>query len=212
VDWGGQERTFRELLAEGRGVLFATGHLGNWEMSGAVMRLRGFCQATLARPLDNALLDRYVNAVRSRSGLKVIAKFGAIRGVVRRLRAGQGVGMLMDQDGGRQGVFAPFFGVDASTLPTAADLAIRTGSPIVVAAMHRTDQPLRFVCRMEPTLRPDPKADAREERMRLVGEMNRQLENLIRAAPAQWLWMHRRWKTRPKIQDASNETRDMKGE
>lgn len=198
VDWGGQDATLAALLAEGKGILYATGHIGNWEAGGFFMHLKGLSAGAVARPLDNPRLDRYVKSIRQARGQAIWDKRGVVRTVVRALRNGGAVGMLVDQDGGRAGEFVPFFGRPASTLTTPVDLALRTGTPIVVAGMHRADRPMRFRFRMREPLRPDPDADRSEERARLLRAVNDGLEALIREEPAQWLWLHRRWKTRPK--------------
>jgi KDO2-lipid IV(A) lauroyltransferase len=198
VDWRGGDARVRELLAEGRGVILATGHVGNWEMAGAAFALAGLSEGAVARPLDNPLLDRYVNAVRARSGQRIFAKFGALRSVLGVLRSGRGFGILVDQDAGQRGVFVPFFGQPASTIPTAADVALRTGAPIVVVSLQRAGQPMRFVANVSEPIRADVDADPGSERLRLLAAVNAELESQIRRAPAQWLWLHRRWKTRPR--------------
>jgi len=198
VNWNGYDRLFRDLLAEGRGIIYATGHLGNWEAGGAIMAVAGLCSTAVARPLDNPLLEHYVNAIREACGQTILRKFGVIRSVVRALRRGQAIGLLVDQDAGRQGVFVPFFGKSASTIPTPADIAMRTGAPIIVAAMHRAEQPMKFIVRGQPPLWPSGERDRQAERLRLLTAINEHLASLIRQAPEQWLWLHRRWKTRPK--------------
>ena len=197
VDWQGALQRIEGLLGEGKGLIFATGHIGNWEASGAIFQLMGISAGAIARPLDNPLLDTYINGIRQATGQEIWDKFGAMRSVLRVLRKGEPFGILVDQDAGKRGVFAPFFGIEASTIPTVADLAIRTGAPILVAGMHRAAEPMRYRLTVCDPLRVDPANDATAERERLLREMNAQLETVIRRHPEQWLWLHRRWKTRP---------------
>ncbi len=206
VDWGGQDEQIREVFARGRGAIFATGHIGNWEFNGFAFHLLGYSAGAVARPLDNPLLERYIRGIRTSRGQQIWDKFGALRSVARVLRDGKGFGILVDQDAGQRGVFVPFFGTECSTMPTPADLALRTGAPIVVCGFHRIELPMRFAFVMRPPRWADPEADPAAERMRLLRGMNEDLEAIIRQAPEQWLWLHRRWKTRPPDEAARGKT------
>lgn len=198
VDWEENAEKLQAIVKEHGGVIFATGHLGNWEMGGYAFHLKGLTAGAIARPLDNPLLDAYVKSIRQYAGQEIWDKMGALRHVVRALRNGKSFGILVDQDAGKRGLFVPFFGRTASTIPTPADLALRTGAPIVVAAMHRADRPMRFRFRMCDPIYCDTSDKSPDERIRLLEDINAGVETLIRAEPAQWLWLHRRWKTRPK--------------
>jgi len=198
VDWGGHDRTIAAIVDRGKGAIFATGHIGNWEMSGGVFHQMGFMDGAIARPLDNPLLDAYVYRIRRSHGQQIWEKFGALRPVLRALREGRGIGILVDQDAGQRGVFVPFFGRPASTMPTPADLALHTGAPLVPCAFQRLDRPLHYRFTMREPLYADPESDPAAERLRLLEGMNQGLEGIIREAPAQWLWLHRRWKTQPR--------------
>lgn len=197
VDWNGHDLTFRQILSEGKGLIFVTGHIGNWEVCGSAFALEGFSAGAIARPLDNPLLDQWVCKIRRASGQEIWDKFGALRSVLRVLREGKGFGILADQDAGKRGVFVPFFGIPCSTIPTAADLALRTGAPMIATCLHRTDRPMRFRCFARPIRIANPKEDPQKERIRLLTVLNEDLEACIRQAPEQWLWLHRRWKTQP---------------
>lgn len=196
IDWNGVDREVEGILAEGKGVIMVTGHIGNWEMAGASFALKGYSVGAVARPLDNAFLDRSVREIRESSGQQIWDKIGALRRAARVLKEGRAFGILVDQDAGKQGVFVPFFGIEASSIPTPADLALSRGCPIVTIAMQRL-APMRFIFRHGRVLRPDPSADRDLERMRLLRGINEDLEGIIRQAPEQWIWNHRRWKTRP---------------
>jgi len=198
VDWGEGPARIRELLAQGKGLILFTGHVGNWEVCGAAFALKGFAKGAVARPLDNPLIDRWLRGLRQASGQEIWDKFGAMRRALRALREGHGFGILVDQDGGQDGVFARFFGRTASTMPAAADLAMRTRAPLMAACFQRLG-PMRFRLEVSDPFRADPAAaDPAAERLRLVQRINDELERIIRKAPEQWLWLHRRWKTQPK--------------
>ncbi len=197
VEWDGNDVRIREMLARGKGAIFATGHVGNWEVCGAVFALKGFSSGAVARPLDNPYLDRYVKSVRQSRGQRIWDKFGVLRRLVKTLKNGEGFGILVDQDAGQRGLFVPFFGIEASTIPTHADLALLTGAPIMAVGFHRIGGPMRFTVRCGPPRWPDPAADKEQERHRLLALVNADLEAIIRRDPSQWLWLHRRWKTRP---------------
>ncbi len=202
MDWGAGLEVIRGLMAEGKGLIIITGHVGNWENGGALFCLKGLCLGAIARPLDNPLIDRYVKETREHCGQEIWDKFGALRKIVRVLKNGGALAMLLDQDGGKGGEFAPFFGIEASTITTAAEIAVRTGAPLITVAVHRTDKPMRFKLTACAPHRADPTASPESERKRLLVEMNRDFEKLIRLHPEQWLWLHRRWKTRPATEKA----------
>ncbi|MBN1256372.1 MAG: lysophospholipid acyltransferase family protein [Planctomycetes bacterium] len=198
VDWGGHDKTYEKLLADGKGVIFLSGHLGNWEASGSAMGVRGYTVGAVARPLDNPLIDNWVRSIREAQGQEIWDKFGALRAATRTLKEGKGFGILMDQDGGRNGIFTTFFGRECSTWPTVADLAMRSGAAIIAMAMHR-QSPMRFVLEVgEPFYAEGNPEDKEAERRRLTQRCNDELEKLIRKQPEQWLWLHRRWKTQAK--------------
>ena len=212
IDFRDTVAVCRSLLAEGRGLLILTGHLGNWELGSLAARGFGVDSATVARPLDNPLLNRLVNGWRETLGMRVHGKGGAMRPALRQLRKGGMFSFLVDQDAGPRGVFVPLFGRTASTMPEAAELAMRTGAPILVQAMFRDgDRPMRFVFRRGEPIRPCVgAADPQAEILRILTHVHRDLEMLIRAAPEQWFWLHRRWKTRPPGEaEAETETSDM---
>lgn len=200
VDLCGLPRLIRELLSRGKGVIFVTGHYGNWEMINTLAAVNGLTGASIARPLDNPLLNDFARGVRERLGMRVLDKFGAIRGAMKLLQGNNVVGLLVDQDagGGIHAIMSPFFGTLASTVTTPVQMAIRTGAPILVGIAARTgDKDSRFVMRYVPEpLYPDLNADRERETQRLVDAINASLEAMIRRSPEQWLWIHRRWKTR----------------
>jgi KDO2-lipid IV(A) lauroyltransferase len=186
----------RAAYARGRGVLLFTGHLGNWELLSQVHGLLGMKMTAVARPIDNPWVDRMLNRLRSRTGIRVVHKRNAMRDMVRTLRAGEGVGLLIDQDARHQGIFVPFFGRPASTTPALALLALRTGAPVIpFSCLARGDGRYRIVYEPEVEVRASDDRDA--DVVRLTARCTAILEAWVRNDPARWLWMHRRWKTTP---------------
>lgn len=195
VDIEGREILVSALL-ERRGVVLATAHIGNWELSGLLLGWLYEPVGVVARPLDNPALDQRLVAFRARSGNTVIYKQQAIGAVLRLLRAGKGVALVVDQNvQADEGIFVDFFGRPAAATTVAAALAVRLEAPVVTAWIElRPDGRYKF--RFTST-RPRPGSERTAEVERLTQEITHVLESWIRGAPEQWLWLHRRWKTRP---------------
>jgi len=180
--------------AHGRGILLLTAHYGNWELLAASHALTPFALSVVMRPLDHPLLDRVVARFRERSGVELITKRRGLRDVLEALRRGRMVGILLDQNASRgQGVFAPFFGVPASTSKSLAVISLRTGAPVIPVFIRRQPDG-RHRVEIEPAVPPPPDGDV----VAYTASFNRAIEAAIRQAPEQWFWLHRRWKTRPK--------------
>lgn len=193
----GDEADLRAEWARGTGGLIVTGHLGNWELAGRLLALHGLPARAVTRPVENPWLDAHVR--RARGGdERVIPKRGAVQAVVSTLKQGRWVALLADQNAGRGGVFVPFFGLAASTHPVPAVLALRLGVPLYVGAcLRRPGAPYHFdvhLRRVDPGLgeeTSDERVDA------LLARVTATLEGWVRAAPEQYNWLHRRWKSRP---------------
>lgn len=185
----------RSAVAAGRGAVLVTGHFGNWEIGGASVAARGVPLDVVARRQANPLVDRLINEARERLGMTVIPGDGATRAALRSLRRGRAVALVADQDARAQGIFVPFFGRPASTHRGPAVLALRTGAPVFMGtAVRGPDGRYRVTIREVPV----PGGDDPEERAdRLTAELAAALEAAIREEPGQYLWQHRRWKTRP---------------
>jgi len=187
----------RDAMAKGKGAIIVSGHLGNWEIMAAAGMGVGVFPVSVYRALDNPLLDAWVRSLRGMAGADVLEKQGALRGLLRALRKGRLVALLVDQNAGRHGVFVPFFGAPVSTVPTPAELALRTGAAIIPGFALRTGPGFRYRTCFEPPL--DVRYDAEDqaaEVLRVTAELNQRLEAAVRQAPEQWLWLHRRWKTK----------------
>jgi len=182
----------------GKGVLVLTGHLGAWELSSFYHSLAGYPMGMVIRRLDNPLVDRMVNRIRCRHGNRVLHKDDFARGLLAAMRAGETVGILMDTNmTPPQGLFVPFFGVPACTASGLARVALRTGAAVVPGFLLWEEAERRYVLHFYPEVAlvdtGDTEADTAENTARFTAV----LEEAIRRYPSQWLWMHRRWKTRP---------------
>ena len=180
----------------GRGVLAVSGHIGNFELLGRYLALKGYTVTVVVAKLYDPRLDRLLRNSRALGGLNSVNRDRATGAVVRALRQGQIVGLLVDQDTRVPGVFTPFFGRPAYTPIGPAVLASRTGAPIVPMAIRRLENDTHLIT-IRPSL-PVPDEPRSENAIReTVGQYTRAIEQFIRDDPAQWVWMHDRWKTRP---------------
>jgi KDO2-lipid IV(A) lauroyltransferase len=186
----------RGAYARGKGVLLFSGHYGNWELIALMQGWLGLPLALITRPLDNPRLERRLAALRSLSGNVVVHRSGAVREMLRQLQRGIGVAIVIDQDARESGIFVPFFGRPASTTPTPALAALRTGAAIVpVFSVPREDGGYDVTYEPEIEVRGTGNRDA--DVLRVTTEMTAILERRIREHPHLWTWMHRRWRTVP---------------
>ncbi len=182
----------------GRGGILLTGHLGNWELLSRVLPFAGMTCAVVARPLDNPLLERYILGVREETNQRVIVKRGSGAEIEHILSEGGFVGILPDQDAGRKGAFVPFLGRLASTWRSPALLSMKTGAPIIPGCCVRVGKPARFRVIVGEPIYPNPDAtDVSAETLRITCAFTATLERWVRRYPEQYLWLHRRWKSRP---------------
>jgi Kdo2-lipid IVA lauroyltransferase/acyltransferase len=176
----------------GRGVLFATAHLGNWELSAFAHALLAGPMHVVVRPLDNPLIDRLVERRRTASGNRLISKTDYARSILKALAANEAVGILIDQNSSLEnGTFVKFFGVPASAGTGFAKLAARSGAAVIPGFALWSAKEDRYVLRFYPPV-PITGDAARDTEV-----LQSALEAVIRTCPEQWLWIHRRWKTRP---------------
>lgn len=189
---------FDAAAGSGRGFIQLTGHYGNWEAIALSQSRHGRSLAVIARELDNRLLQPYLDRFRTRFGNQVIPKDGAMRDTLKALKAGRGVGFLLDQDALTTGVFVRFLGRWASTFQTAGSLAVRYGLPVLpVFSWPNGDGTVtvRFEAPFEVPRTGDPDRDA----WTATQLMSARLEAQIREDPRWWFWMHRRFKTQPGV-------------
>ncbi len=183
----------RRIHEESGGCIFVTPHLGNWELLAHASALAGIPLTVTVRPLDNPRLERRLFGLRARSGQQILSKRNAFGALREALRKGRSVAILADQHAGVRGVDVPFFGKPASTTIAPATLALHFGRPIVVVACLRREGGGYEALVGEP-IRPDPEAGARGEIERLTAALTREIEDIVRKHPEQYLWMHDRWK------------------
>jgi Kdo2-lipid IVA lauroyltransferase/acyltransferase len=192
VEFEGEDRA-RLAYAQGKGVLFFTGHFGFWELQAIVHALRIRPVGVLARALDNARLNELLEHIRQRTGNTVIYRRGTIRRVMRMLQAGEGVAVLIDQHiQGRDAIYVDFFERPAATTSMVAALALRTGAPVLpVFALPLRGGRYRMI--YEHPVVP-PRADTEDALREFTQRCTDVLEMYVRRHPELWLWMHRRWR------------------
>lgn len=185
-----------EARARGKGGIFVTGHLGNWELCAVYVALKGFPMNVVARRIYVEELDRKLVSMREAMGVKTLYRDQSMRLMLRCLERNEFLGILPDQDVRRVGgIFVEFFGRPAYTPVGPALLALASGAPLMLARDIRIGR--RHLITVDPPVYADRKAPRQEEIRRLVSLYTKRLEEFIREYPGQWVWMHRRWRTRP---------------
>ncbi|HEV2492897.1 MAG TPA: lysophospholipid acyltransferase family protein [Terriglobia bacterium] len=188
---------YAQAREQGKGVIFLTAHFGNWELSSFAHGLYGYPLNFAVRKMDNPLLDELINRVRCLSGGHAIEKNDFARQALRALKQGEALGILMDTNMlAAEGVFVDFFGRSASTTTGPARIARKTGAPLVLGLAIWDTKLRKYRLRFEPVEwihREDPE----EEILVNTANFTRLIEEYVRRYPDQWLWVHRRWKTRP---------------
>jgi KDO2-lipid IV(A) lauroyltransferase len=184
-------------LLSGRPLLIVTGHFGNWEVSGYVQAMFGFQTNAIARPLDNPYLDNFLRSFRERTGQKILAKKGEFDQLLSILARGGVLATLADQDAGPRGQFVDFFGRPASTHKAVALLALENRVPLFVFGAMRIGEPMRYRAIIADIILPE-EYDGHPDAVRAITQrFTSGLERIIRQAPEQYLWLHRRWKHQP---------------
>jgi Kdo2-lipid IVA lauroyltransferase/acyltransferase len=193
VEFEGEERV-RAAYAQGKGVLFVTGHFGYWELQAMVHALRLPPMAVIARALDNPALNGLLERMRTRTGNSVIYRRGTIRRAMRQLQAGESVGVLIDQHIlGHDAIYVDFFNRPAATTSAVAALALRTGASVVpLFALPLGGGRFRMI--YEHPVEP-PAATSEHPLREFTQRCTDVLEMYVRRNPELWLWMHRRWRT-----------------
>jgi KDO2-lipid IV(A) lauroyltransferase len=186
-------------LLDARPVIMISGHLGNFEMGGYMLGLHGFPTHTIARRLDNPYLDRWINRFREATGQFILAKDGSSHDIERLLESGGTLALLGDQHAGKAGCWIDFFGKPASTHKSVALFTLASQAPTATVAMLRRGGPLHFEMRVAEVI--DPQTPG--FKMRTIPEVaqwyTQRLEELIRAAPDQYWWLHQRWREPSRI-------------
>jgi Kdo2-lipid IVA lauroyltransferase/acyltransferase len=197
VEYDGLEN-YTRASERGRGVLMLTGHVGAWELCAFAQGVYGHPLSFLVRPLDNPLLDRMVSRYRELSGNRTIDKNRAVRPVLEILKAGQDVGLLIDANTmPDQGVFCDFFGTPACSTTGLAVFALRAEAPVVPGFLIWDERLRKHLLRFEPEIPLIRTGDFKEEVMLNTTRFTKVIEDYARRYPDQWLWIHKRWHTRP---------------
>lgn len=195
VDARGLER-LEAAYGEGRGVVCVTGHIGNWELLGAYLALKGYPVSVLSRTLREPRFDRMIVSIRRGAGIENIPRDASPRRLVSALRRGRILGILMDQDTDVAGIRADFLGSEAHTPLGPASLALATGAPLLPMVIYwsRGD---RYVVEIGERI-PEQRTGERDRDLRVMTEhLNRELSRFVRQHPEQWVWMHDRWRRTP---------------
>ncbi len=188
---------FERGLARGKGVLFLTAHLGAWELSAFAHSLYGYPLNIVMRPLDNPYLDRMTRRYRTMHGNRAVDKDFA-RGLIAAMRKGETVGVLMDTNMiAGQGVFVDFFGTAACTATGVARVALKTDAAVVPGFTIWDPGLKKYRLRFDPAVKLIRTADREADVVANTAQFTKVIEDYVRRYPKQWLWVHRRWKTRP---------------
>ncbi len=187
-----------ELIVSGKGAILVTGHYGSFEVTGHLLASLGFDVVAVMRPLDNVYLNRFVVQTRRTHGLAMLDKKGATTGAEEALQDGKLLAFVGDQDAGRKGLFVDFFDQPASTYKSIGLLAIATGCPIIVGYARRLGPVALYEVGVQRIIRPH-EWEQQDDPLRWITQAyTTAIEEMARKAPEQYLWIHRRWKSRPK--------------
>lgn len=190
---------FDAAYAKGKGVLFFTGHFGSWEVFNLLAPAFGYGMNILVRRIDNPLIESFVDNFRTRFGSVTLDKTKSARQMFRVLEKGELLGILADLNAQeREGVFVDFFGVPASTTASIARLAMKTGAAVLPAFAVWEEEKKKYVVYLEPEIEFEKSADDEENVKILTQKITNTVEKYVRKYPEQWLWIHKRWNTRPK--------------
>jgi KDO2-lipid IV(A) lauroyltransferase len=199
IEVQGLENLEAAKRVHGNRLLLFTAHLGAWELTSFGLSLVGHPFTFLVRRLDNQQIEQFVDRVRIRFGNQTIDKLSAARSMLKILRAGKTpLGLLPDLNTlDDEAIFVDFFGVPAATTFIVAKLSVRTGAPLVPVFAPWSEEKKKFLLIVEPPLSVEPSGDEDADVRLLTTKMSLLIENQIRKYPGQWLWIHKRWKTRP---------------
>ncbi|WP_432800042.1 lysophospholipid acyltransferase family protein [Poriferisphaera sp. WC338] len=187
-----------ELLNARQPAILLTGHIGNWEVLGYFLAMLGYGIDAIARPIDNPYINDWLLGIRERKGMRIITKFDATERMVNVLDSGGVLGFIADQNAGDKGLFVPFFGRLASTYKSIGLLAMNKNVPVVCGYAHRIGAGFSFEMGVVDTIYPEDWENQPDPLYYITARYSRALETMIRMRPAQYLWMHRRWKSRPR--------------
>jgi Kdo2-lipid IVA lauroyltransferase/acyltransferase len=189
---------YTQAYSRGKGVLFLTAHFGGWELSAFSHSLHGHWMHVVMRAMDNAYLDRLIRQYRSMHGNQVVEKDDFVRGLLAAMKAGEVVGILMDTNmTPPQGIFVDFFGIPACTASGLARIALRTDAAVVPTFTIWDLALKKYRLRFDPAVELVRSGDLEGDITANTQKFTSIIEDYVRKYPEQWLWVHRRWKTRP---------------
>lgn len=189
---------FDKAFEKGNGVLFFTGHFGSWEVFNLLPPAFGHTMNILVRRIDNPLVEMFVDNLRTRLGCKTLDKSQSARQMFRVLKKGELLGILADLNvQEKEGVFVDFFGVPASTTTGIAKLALATNAAVLPAFAVWDEGRKKYVVHLEPPVEYEKTRDADADVKTLTQNITNVVERYVRKYPGQWLWIHKRWNTRP---------------
>jgi KDO2-lipid IV(A) lauroyltransferase len=192
---------YEQAYGRGKGVLFLTAHFGGWELSAFAHSLHGHWLHIVMRPMDNQYLDQMIEHYRTMHGNKTVAKDDFVRGLLAAMKAGETVGILMDTNmTPPQGVFVDFFGIPACTASGLARIALRTDAAVLPGFTIWDEALGKYRLRFDPALDLIRTGDLEADIVANTQLFTKVIEDYVRKYPEQWLWVHRRWKTRPEGQ------------
>jgi KDO2-lipid IV(A) lauroyltransferase len=192
---------YERAYARGKGVLFVTAHFGAWELSAFAHSLHGHWLHVVMRPMDNDYLDRLIQSYRTMYGNKTVGKDDFVRGLLAAMKEGEVVGILMDTNmTPPQGVFVDFFGIPACTASGLARIALRTDAAVVPGFTIWDEALGKYRLRFDPAVELARTGDLEADIVANTQKFTAVIEEYVRKYPEQWLWVHRRWKTRPEGQ------------
>jgi KDO2-lipid IV(A) lauroyltransferase len=197
LDVEGKEH-FDRAHATGRGVLFFTGHFGSWEIFNLVPPSFGYGMNILVRRIDNRLIENYIEDLRTTFGSRTLDKKTSARQMFRLLYAGELLGIVADMNvQEREGVFVDFFGIPASTTSGLARLALRTDAIVLPAFAIWQPEKQKYLLKLEPPVEFEKTDDVERDVHELTQKVTKVIEKYVRLYPEQWMWIHKRWNTRP---------------
>jgi len=189
---------FERAEARGKGVIYLTAHLGGWELSAFSHSIQGHPLHVVMRSMDNPFLDRFITHLRTMHGNRAVDKDNFVRGLLSAMKAGETVGILMDTNmTPPQGVFVDFFGIPACTASGLARIALRTDAAVVPGFTIWDRELRKYRLRFDPALDLIRTGDEEADIAANTALFTKVIEEYVRRYPDQWLWVHRRWKTRP---------------